>query len=358
MNYLQKLAAVLAVSLFALVPVSSYAATTATDVSGLQAEIASLLKVVASLEAQIAALHFGAASAVTVTAPNGGETIAYNSGKDVDFRITWTATNLSNTATAWVSVIFEGGLNPGHTCLLGSAPASTGSFALKLPANASCMNGTDHITPGQYEAFVNVSASANVVGATDTSNAPFTLVNGGATNQAVPVISGVDGKGGFGSGDSNTVYGKNFSGTTKAYIIANTTGRQTSLSYTVVSDSQLTLSIPQVAGDTYTLYVTNKAGTSVGSAVGWIGPMPLPIISSVSGKGGFGTGDSNSIFGEHFTNAYSVYLENNVTGRKTVLPFSVSSDTRIDVTVPQIPSGTYILYVYTNLGSGSYAVDL
>lgn len=76
-----------------------------------------------------------------------------------------------------------------------------------------------------------------------------------------------------------------------------------------------------------------------------------PIIDSVNGKGGFGTGDSNYILGKNFATVTDVWLANNKRV-KTTLGWGFDSDTRINVSVPNsLPKDTYYLYVKTKYGT-------
>lgn len=77
----------------------------------------------------------------------------------------------------------------------------------------------------------------------------------------------------------------------------------------------------------------------------------IPIIDSVNGKGGFGTGDSNYILGKYLTTVRDVWLMNKEYV-KTVLWWRFDSDTRINVSVLNVlPKDTYYLYVKTAYGT-------
>ena len=76
-----------------------------------------------------------------------------------------------------------------------------------------------------------------------------------------------------------------------------------------------------------------------------------PVITSVNGKGGFGTGDSNYILGENFATVTDVWLQNNKRV-ETALGWGFDSDTRINVSVPNsLPKDTYYLYVKNKAGT-------
>ncbi len=98
----------------------------------------------------------------------------------------------------------------------------------------------------------------------------------------------------------------------------------------------------QVTNNTYQYQKPATVTTSQAS--------PVAMISSVNGKGGFGTGDSNYILGQYFSNAKEVYLTAS-NGAKISLTFTVSSDTRIDVPVPSLAGGYYTLYVVNATGA-------
>lgn len=87
------------------------------------------------------------ASSITATYPNGGEQIAAGLGKDVDFRITWTSSNLSGNAYVYLTA------SDGTDCLLGSAPVSQGNFAV-LYNHYSCQNTSSILASGQYRVHI------------------------------------------------------------------------------------------------------------------------------------------------------------------------------------------------------------
>lgn len=121
----------------------------------------------------------------------------------------------------------------------------------------------DVIVPDLSRAVYDVYV-VNEVGASK----PYSLGYLGSGSAAPPLISSVSGKGGFGPGDSNTIYGQNFSTTEEAYLI-NDSDTKIDLTYTLVADTQLSVVIPSVSGDTYSLYVENKWGTSEPYSAAW-----------------------------------------------------------------------------------------
>lgn len=83
-----------------------------------------------------------------------------------------------------------------------------------------------------------------------------------------------------------------------------------------------------------------------------------PVIESVNGKGGFGTGDNNYVLGKYFTTSKNVYLQSNH-GKKIYLDYVPVDDTKLsDVRVPDwIERDTYDLYVENKAGrSAPYSV--
>jgi hypothetical protein len=196
---------------------------------------------------------------------------------------------------------------------------------------------------GTYQLYVTNQAG---------TSAPYSVGWIGAA--PLPVISSVNGKGGFGSGDSNYILGQNFS-TVNAVYLLNSNGVKTSLTYSLVDDTRLNVVVPALSGGNYYLYVTNYGGMTAYS-VGYLGPAPLPLISYVNGKGGFGPGDSNSIFGQNFSTTKEVYLMSGG-GAKTSLTYSIIDDTRLDVVVPSLPLGSYLLYVVNQGGNTVYSVN-
>src|ERR1700690_1233063 len=175
--------------------------------------------------------------------------------------------------------------------------------------------------------------------------------------QPTAIITGVNGAGSFGTGTNNQVYGTNFTGATPVYL-ANSSGMQTPLTFTVMNDTELTnVVVPNLSGDFYTLTIANGNGASAAYNVGWLGPMAKPSISSVNGAGSFGPGSNNQIIGQNFLQVNNVYLVS-ASGVMTNLTYTVANSTQINVVVPSLPSGSYTLYVSTSAGQTAFAVRL
>ncbi|MFA7302539.1 MAG: peptidoglycan-binding protein [Candidatus Paceibacterota bacterium] len=109
---------------------------------------------------------------IHVTYPNGGETFLL--GKDTsDFRINWTASNLTGTASLYLN------LADGGTCLLGKAPVSAGTYLVAIGTNYRCPNIPVAIGAGQYKVLIATDTpdpSGSQAGVNDKSDNYFTLV--------------------------------------------------------------------------------------------------------------------------------------------------------------------------------------
>jgi hypothetical protein len=88
-------------------------------------------------------------SSITVTYPNGGEQIAYDTGKDVDFGTTWTtSSNYSNMVYVYLVS------TSGSQCLIGSVPSGKDYFPMTIGSNFQCQNGQQFPGAGQYKVEV------------------------------------------------------------------------------------------------------------------------------------------------------------------------------------------------------------
>jgi len=141
---------------------------------------------------------------IMVVYPNGGEQLVLGSGKDVDFRITWSSLNLSGTASIYLH------FTDGATCLLGSVPVAEGSYPVSIKTtNHQCQNIPREITTGTYKILLTTdtpSTSGDQKGISDSSDDYFTLT---VVPQTTPTITNVTAK----ASDPNSVYAGQ-----KAYI--------------------------------------------------------------------------------------------------------------------------------------------
>lgn len=227
-----------------------------------------------------------------------------------------------------------------------------------MTTNASSCVSTGSTMPYPLGVSGNIQVSP-------VKGAVYTLVctgSGGSVTQSVtvdvisaPSISSVNGKGGFGIGDSNYILGQAFSLVKEVYL-QSSGGVKIPLSYTLVDDTRLNVVVPTISNDNYYLYVVNQAGVGRPYSLGYLGATPLPVISSVNGKGGFGPGDSNSIYGQNFSTTKEVYLQSSG-GIKTSLSYTIAGDIRLDVVVPSLSSGSYQLYVVNQGGNAAYTVS-
>ncbi|MBI4086646.1 PKD domain-containing protein [Candidatus Kaiserbacteria bacterium] len=144
--------------------------------------------------------------------------------------------------------------------------------------NATGVAGHDYTHSGTYTATLSRWKDG---GPKDLQTVGTLTISVGDANTAkTPVITSVNGKGGFGTGDSNSIFGKNFSTVTYVYLKGRHEidyGKDGSgkggihLGYTIVDDTRLNVDVPYLVKDTYYLYVENQSGTSAPYFVGTIG---------------------------------------------------------------------------------------
>ncbi|MCL5010663.1 MAG: FlxA-like family protein [Patescibacteria group bacterium] len=112
---------------------------------------------------------------MTVIYPNGGETLYFGN----TYTIKWTSWGVEKAVVyLWFS--------DGGTCLLGSVPASQGSYTFKPEENKGCPNLAKGLTSGQYKAYI-VTEDADLgvggAGAQDSSDNYFSITASTATTQ-------------------------------------------------------------------------------------------------------------------------------------------------------------------------------
>jgi hypothetical protein len=114
---------------------------------------------------------------ITVTYPNGGETIALGS-KDSDFKTEWTSSNISGNVDVYLSS------QDGSMCLIKQNVAiNQGYLTATLGNNYQCPGTTNHITSGQYKVVLDVSGTK----ITDSSNNYFTVKTSTVTSTQTTV---------------------------------------------------------------------------------------------------------------------------------------------------------------------------
>lgn len=106
---------------------------------------------------------------MTVIYPNGGETLYFGS----TYTIKWKSWGVEKAVIyLWFS--------DGGTCLLGSVPASQGSYTFKPEENKGCPNIAKGLTSGQYKVYI-VTEDADLgvggTGAQDSSDNFFSIVS-------------------------------------------------------------------------------------------------------------------------------------------------------------------------------------
>jgi peptidoglycan hydrolase-like protein with peptidoglycan-binding domain len=127
-------------------------------------------------------------SRISVIFPNGGEAFLLG-GKDVDFRINWTYTNLTGNVTAYLRYA------DGATCKIGGAPVSAGSMPVSLGFNYQCSNIPRTVTAGQYTILLAADNGNPLVdpAAKDSSDYPFTITT--ITSNVTSKLGDINGDG-------------------------------------------------------------------------------------------------------------------------------------------------------------------
>ncbi|MDD5750266.1 MAG: CARDB domain-containing protein [Candidatus Pacebacteria bacterium] len=120
-----------------------------------------------------------AQKSITVLSPNGGETLYFGN----TYTIKWTSQGVEKAVVyLWFS--------DGGTCLLGSVPASQGSYTFKPEENKGCPNIAKGLTSGQYKVYI-VTEDADLgvggAGAQDSSDNFFSIVS--PAQKSITVLS-------------------------------------------------------------------------------------------------------------------------------------------------------------------------
>ena len=173
---------------------------------------------------------------ITVTSPNGGETILLGaSGGTNDFRTTWTSSNLSGNVSVYLN------FTDGRTCLLGTAPVSQGYFLTTLGNNYQCPNIPISVTPGQYKVFLNTdtpdTTPNSLFGIHDSSDNYFIIV----APTTIPSINSILPTSGL-AGSSITINGSGFNSGDSIHLTSGSVGQYVTPSS--ITASQLTFNLP------------------------------------------------------------------------------------------------------------------
>lgn len=155
---------------------------------------------------------------------------------------------------------------------------------------------------------------------------------------AAPTVTGLNPTSGPGGTDV-TITGTNFTGATTVKF-----GSTASLSFTVVSDTEITAFAPGGTG-TVDVTVTTPSGTSAINPNDQFTYIPPPTITSISpNQGPTAGGTTVTITGTGFTGATTVGFG------FTHATFTVNSDTQITATAPAGTVGPVAVFVITSFG--------
>jgi len=286
---------------------------------------------------------------IKVVYPNGGEILDNSGGKDsgIIANITWVSSGTNGTAINIGLTDIKGNIIE----WIGTGVRDMGSFSWKYNQN---------IPNGKYK--ISVSLNERMTDIEDRSDDSFIL--SGNNNVTPPIITS-------GSYDNkHNVF--RISGSGFILIPGSTLHYKDTLSLGRIGVLTNINSFSTEGIDFYgDLYTGNMASVY---SVKFVDPTgrtsneitidtrtstiyPAPVIKSVNGKGGFGTGDNDSIYGENLWDTKEVYLLNN-SGIKIPLTYSAVSNAQLHVTIPALPQPieAYVLYVVTQGGSVSYTI--
>ncbi|WP_280352582.1 IPT/TIG domain-containing protein [Nocardia abscessus] len=287
------------------------------------------------------------------TAVNFGLTPAISSTVVSDTQITVTAP--AGTGTTAVTVTSAGGTSGGVLYSYVPAPALVSIVPHSGPVtggNTVTLTGTGFTGATALRFGATPATSFTVVSDTDvtavvpagTGTAAVTLTTAGGTSNDVtyaytpaPTLAAVDPDSGPETGDTTvTLTGTGFTATTAVRFGA------VSASFTVVSDSEISATVPPGAG-TVGVTVTTPGGTS--NSVGYA-YVPAPILASVVPDAGATSGGGTVILhGTGFTSATVVNF-----GANTASSFVLISDSEIRAVAPAGVAGTVTVTVVTTGG--------
>ncbi|MDO8514267.1 MAG: peptidoglycan-binding protein [bacterium] len=187
-------------------------------------------------------------SSITITYPNGGESLVFGSGKDVDLRVNWIAHGVVGSAGVFL-------VSPTISCNIGTVAVSAGTYGFYMGPGYVCPNTGELLPGGQYKVAL---TTGNV---RDESNGYFTVVNAPSTD---PVIISTSAKAAgnleVDAGGEVSIYGNNLAtvDSTKVFF----SGIPATVTWT--SETRVNADVPSslIVGQSYDLYVVNQYGTS------------------------------------------------------------------------------------------------
>ncbi len=193
----------------------------------------------------------------------------------------------------------------------------------------------------QSAGIVHITATS-YYGTSSTSAADeFTYVD-----QQIPVVTGLSaGSGVMAGGGSVVITGVYFTGATAVNF-----GQTAAPTFTVDSDTQITVTVPEAPAGMVDVTVTTPYGTSYTSTFDqYIFLAAVPTVTGVSpATGSTAGGDTVTITGSNFTNALAVYF-----GGFPAPDFAIVSDSSITATSPVQAAGTFDITVVNPSGTSA-----
>ncbi|WP_218022293.1 IPT/TIG domain-containing protein, partial [Nocardia amamiensis] len=293
------------------------------------------------------AVHFGGTPATSFTVVSDTEITAVAPAGSGTVAVTVTTAGGAGNGVAYVYV-------PAPTLATvvpGSGPETGGNIVTLTGAD---LTSTTAVHFGaESSAFTVISDSeisatappgAGVVGVTVTTAGGTSNPVAYAYVPAPTLASVVPDSGPTTGGNTVVLTGTGFTGATTVNIGANA-----AVSFTVVSDSQISAVIPAEVAGTVTVVVTAIGGTSNGVLYTYI---PAPTLTAVAPSAGPVTGGNTVVLdGTGFTGATSVRF-----GATPATSYTVVSDTQISAVVPARPAGAVAVTVTTVGGTSNGVV--
>jgi hypothetical protein len=240
------------------------------------------------------------------------------------------------------------GTTAGGTSVSITGTNFTGATAVmfgNVPAASFTVNSSTSITvtsPPQAAGTVDLKVTTYTGTSASGSSDQFTY-----TAAAAPSVTGVSPNSGTtGGGTGVTVSGSGFTGATAVHF-----GTVAATTFTVNSDTSITVTSPPQGAGTVDVTVTTYSGTSAtGSADQFTyNAASAPSVTGVSPSSGSAAGGTVvTITGSAFTGASAVNF-----GTSAAVSFSVISDTAIVATAPAGTAGTVDITVTTPTGTSS-----
>ena len=250
----------------------------------------------------------------------------------------------AGAAPAITAVSPSAGPTSGGTSVTVTGSGFTGATTVKFGATAATsftVNSDSQITA------VSPSGAAGVVdvAVTTPSGTSASVAGDHFTYTAGPNVTGLSPTGGpTAGGTSVKLTGSGFTGATAVKF-----GPTAATTFTVSSDTQITVTSPAATAGTVDVTVTSGSGTSATSAADHFTYAATPTVTAIAPTSGTTAGATSVIVtGSGFTGATAVKF-----GATAATTFTVNSDTQITATSPAASAGAVDVTVTTSVGTSA-----